>query len=213
MCQKCYNITIDVSYTRPMSPVVRALLPAIFLASSLGTAPARGNPDVWVEAGIVFEFEDYRVTGLTFVWRFDDYYSSRAIRTHDHDRNGVLGPAEVEELRTGTFDPLARFDYYVHVWARGGKLEGHDVDRFTARVEEDRLVYEFSVPLTPPVDPGDGPMMASLFDGERVVDFRLSESDFLLVRGAMKTDCKFRVARGSGALSGHSQSVTLECGA
>lgn len=196
-----------------MPPVVRASLPAIFLASSLGTTPARGNPDVWVEAGIVFEFEEYRVTGLTFVWRFDDYYSSRAIRTHDHDRNGVLGPAEVEALRTGTFDPLARFDYYVHVWARGQKLEGHEVDRFTASVEEGRLVYEFSVPLTPPVDPDDGPMTASLFDEERVVDFRFSESDFLLVGGAMKTGCKFRVARGSGALSGHPQPVTLECGA
>ena len=207
-----FDMSSDMSNTRPMSSTAKASLPAILLASSLAATGACANPDVWVDTGMIFEFEDHRVAGLTFVWRFDDYYSFRAMRVYDRDRNGVLEPAEAGRLRTESFDPLARFDYYVHVWVAGGKLEGHEVDRFTARIEDKRLVYEFSVPLTPPADPGDGPVTASLFDGETVVDFRFSESDFLLVRGAMKAGCKFRVKRGTGAQSGHPRPVTLTCG-
>lgn len=192
--------------------MARTSLLAICLASSLAATRAHGNPDIWVDAGMTFEFENHQVTGLTFVWRFDPYYSSRAMQLHDHDRNGALGPVEARKLRTESFDPLARFDYYVHVWAQGGKLEGHEVDHFAASVEGGRLVYKFSVPLIPPADPNDDPVIVSLFDQETVVDFQFLESDFLLVSGAMKVGCKFRITRGAGAQSGHRQPVTLECG-
>ena len=192
--------------------VARASLPAVLLALSLAVTQARANPDVWVETGITFELEDHRVKGLTFAWRFDDYYSSRAMQTYDLDGNGALDSAEVKKLRAESFDPLARFDYYVHVWVGGERGEGPEVDRFTAKVEERRLVYEFSMPVTPPADPSEGPMIVSIFDRKNVVDFRFSKSGFLLVDGEVKPGCKFRVARGRGEQSGHPQPVTLRCG-
>ena len=179
----------------------------------LSPAPsALANPHVWVEARITFELEDHRVEALTFAWRFDDFYSSHAIRTHDLDGDGVLGPEEARGLRTGSFDPLARSDYHVHVWVGDAKRDGHEVDRFSARVEGGRLVFEFSVPVTPPADPDEGPVVVSLFDRENEVDFRFAESDFLLADGEVGSRCRFRVARGRGEQSGHSRPVTLACG-
>ena len=55
-------------------------------------------------------------------------------------------------------------------------------------------------------------MIVSLFDEETVVDFRFAKSDFLLLEGALAPGCRFRVARGKGAQSGHPQTVTLHCG-
>ena len=195
-----------------MRIVVRAALPALLLALSLAAMPARANPHVWVEAGMTFELQDHRVKGLTFMWRFDEYYSSHTIRTYDLDRDGSLAPVEMKALRTETFDPLARFDYHVHVWAGGENREGHEIDRFTARIEEKRLVCEFSIPVTPPADPGEDSMIVSLFDPENVVDFQFAKSNFLLVDGEVKAGCKFRIARGTGEQSGHPQPVTLTCG-
>ena len=40
-----------------------------------------------------------------------------------------------------------------HVWAGKERREGHAVDRPTAKVEDERLVYEFSVPVSPSAEP------------------------------------------------------------
>ena len=195
-----------------MRNALGASIAAAVAALSLAATPALANPHVWVESRITFELEDHRVEALTFAWRFDDFYSSHAIRTHDLDGDGALGPEEVRSLRADSFDPLARFDYHVHVWVGDGRREGHEVDRFSARVEDKRLVLEFSVPVAPPADPGEGPVVVSLFDSGNEVDFRFAESNFVLADGEVETGCRFRVARGRGEQSGHPRPVTLTCG-
>ena len=186
---------------------------ALFVALTVSLAPAeaRANPDVWVEATIIVTFDDQRVSGLGFSWIFDDFYSARTVQTYDLDRDGALNPLEVKNLRAETFDPLSPADYFVHVWSGEEQHKGHDADRFSARIEETKLIYEFSVALTPPLDPKEAPVTVSLFDRDNFVDFSFSDSAFLLVSGEMSPGCSFRVARGKGAQSGHPQPVTLAC--
>ena len=195
-----------------MPSVVKAALAALLLALLLVPPQAGANPHVWVEARMAFELMDHRVKGLAFTWRFDDYYSSHTIRSYDQDSDGLFTRPEMRALRAGTFDPLGQSDYHVHVWASGGKREGHEVDRFTARIVEKRLVIEFSVPVTPPADPSKDPVIVSLFDPKNVVDFIFRPSGFLGVMGQLKPGCKFRITRGRGEQSGHPRPVTLRCG-
>ena len=194
-----------------MAAILRLWALVVALTMSLAAAEARANPDVWVEATIIVTFDDQRVSGLEFSWIFDDFYSARTIQTYDLDRDGALNPLEVKNLRAETFDPLSHADYFVHVWSGEEQHEGHDADRFSARIEETKLIYEFSVALTPPLDPKEAPVTVSLFDRDNVVDFNFADSAFLLVSGEMTAGCKFRVARGKGAQSGHPQPVTLAC--
>ncbi len=194
-----------------MAAVLRLWALVVALTVSLAPAEARANPDVWAEATITVAFDDQRVSGLEFSWIFDDFYSARSVQTYDLDRDGALNPLEVKNLRAETFDPLSPADYFVHIWSGDEKRQGHDVDRFAARIEETKLIYEFSVALTPPLDPKEAPVTVSLFDRDNVVDFNFSDSAFLLVSGEMTAGCKFSVARGKGAQSGHPQPVTLAC--
>ena len=194
-----------------MATIVRLWALVVALTMSLAATEARANPDVWVEATIIVTFDDQRVSGLEFSWIFDDFYSARTIQTYDLDRDGALNPLEVKNLRAETFDPLSHADYFVHVWSGEEQHEGHDADRFAARIEETKLIYEFSVALTPPLDPKEAPVTVSLFDRDNVVDFSFADSAFLLVSGEMTPGCTFRVARGKGAQSGHPQPVTLAC--
>lgn len=197
-----------------MLRVVTTTLAALLVVLSLASPPAaRANPHVWVEAWMTFEFEDQRVKGLAFTWRFDEYYSSHTIRSYDRDGDGFLVRSEMRALRTGMFDPLGESDYHVHVWTEGGKRESHEIDRFTARIVEKRLVIDFSVPVTPPADPGEDPVVVSLLDRKNEVDFSFARPGFLRVMGALKPGCKFRVARGKGEQAGHPRPVTLKCGA
>ena len=188
----------------------------VFLAASilfLGMPSANANPDVWVKASLTYRFEDSQLTGFRFNWRFDEYFSSRSIQTYDTDQSGKLEPAEVERLRVEAFDPLAQFGYYVHLWIAGEKRETLTIEDFDAVIDGAHLIYQFTAALTPPVDPNTGTVIVSLYDQKIVVDFHFFKEDFLLVEGAIDPSCKFRVARGKGAQSGHPQVVTLKCGA
>ena len=165
-----------------MATIVRLWALVVALTMSLAATEARANPDAWVEATIIVAFDNQRVSGLEFSWAFDDFYSARTIQTYDLDRDGTLNPLEAKNLRAETFDPLSPADYFVHIWSGDEKRQGHDVDRFTARIEETKLVFEFSVALTPPLDPKEAPVTVSLFDRDNFVDFSFSDSPFLLAR-------------------------------
>ncbi|MDE0392502.1 MAG: DUF1007 family protein [Rhodospirillales bacterium] len=194
-----------------MATIVGSWMLLVALTVSLGATEARANPDVWVEATITVAFDEERVSGLEFSWAFDDFYSAHTIQTYDLDRDGALNSLEAEHLRAETFDPLSPADYFVHVWAGEKQYEGQDVDRFSARIEEGKLVYEFFLALNPPLDPEEEPVTVSLFDRENFVDFNFADSAFLLVSGEMTEGCRFRVARGKGAQFGHPRPVTLAC--
>lgn len=183
----------------------------VALTVSLAATEARANPDVWVETTITVAFDEHRVSGLNFSWAFDDFYSAHTIQIYDLDGDGTLNPLEVRNLRAETFDPLSPADYFVHIWSGEEEQDGFDVDRFSVRIEQAQLVYDFSLGLTPPLDPRAKPVSVSPFDRENFVDFNFVDSPFLLVSGEMAPGCEFRIARGAGAQSGHPQPVTLAC--
>ena len=194
-----------------MVAMLRLWALALALTPLLAATEARANPDVWVETTITVAFDEQRVSGFGFSWAFDEFYSAHTIQSYDLDGDGTLDPLEVRNLRVETFDPLSPAGYFVHLWSGEEQYEGLDVDRFAARIERARLVYEFSVDIMPPLDPRTEPVTVSLFDRENFVDFSFSDSPFLLVSGEMTPGCKFRIARGKGAQSGHPQPVTLAC--
>ena len=191
---------------------IKALLIVLVSVSLIGKGHIYANPDVWVKAGITYHFEEHLITELTYLWSFDDYFSSRTIQTYDRDKNGVFEPEELTLLRREAFDPLSRFGYHVHIWADGKKLKNLMAKNFDARIETKKLIYEFTVPLMPSANPNDGPIITSLYDNKLVMDFRFFKKNFLLVKGLMRPDCKFQIKRGKGVQSYHPQPVTLKCG-
>ena len=209
------NMSINLSCTRHLSAgfgtAMRSLLAAPFILLS-GESAAHANPDVWVEAGMTYLFEQGRVSGIAYEWSFDEFFSSSMLAAFDADGDGALDPEEAARLRVQAFDPLSESGYFVHLWENGERRRDFTVDSFAAGIDDSRLVYRFTVVLTPPADPARGGFAASLHDDEIYVDFDFRKSGFLLVEGAMGSGCRFRVARGRGAQAGHRQVVTLNCG-
>ena len=175
-------MSTNMSYYFAMAAMVGLWALAVVLTVAMAATEARANPDVWVETTITFSFDEQRVSGLGFSWAFDDFYSAHTVQTYDLDGDGTLNPLELRNLRAETFDPLSPVDYFVHIWSGEEKQEGFDVDRFTARIEQERLVYEFSVGVAAPLDPKVEPVSVSLFDHDNFVDFGYSASCWLAAR-------------------------------
>ena len=81
---------------------------ALFLYSFCVCFVVRGNiyanPDVWVKARITYYFEDHLVTQLNYLWKFDDFFSSRTIVKYDRNSDGIFESEELVLLRREIFD-------------------------------------------------------------------------------------------------------------
>ena len=150
------------------------------------------------------------VTQLNFQWNFDDFFSSRTIEKYDSNRDGIFESEELVLLRREIFDPLSQLNYYVNIWKEGNKLKKIVAKNFKAKIETKRLIFDFSVPLMPPANPSEGPLIISLFDKNLILDFSLFKTKFLTVKGLMRPSCKFQIKRGKKSQN-YSQTVTLKC--
>ena len=114
-------------------------------------------------------------------------------------------------MRREIFDPLSQFNYHVNIWKEGKKLKKILPKNFKARIETKKLFFDFSVPLMPPANLDESPLITSLFDKKLVLDFRLFKKKFLIVKGFLRPSCKFQIKRGKISQN-FSQIVTLKCG-
>jgi len=187
-----------------------AILLYLFCVCFVGRAYIFANPDVWVKARITYFFEDHLVTQLNYLWKFDDFFSSRTIVKYDRNRDGIFESEELALLRREIFDPLSQFNYHVNIWKGGNKLKEITAKNFKAIIEAKKLVFDFSVPLMPPVNSEEGPLITSLFDKKLVLDFSLFKKNFLMVKGFMRPSCKFQIKRGKRSQN-FSQILTLKC--
>ena len=100
------------------------------------------NPDVWVKSRITYYFEDHLVTQLTYLWNFDDFFSSRTIKKYDRNNDGIFESEELALLQREIFDPLSQFNYHVNIWKEGNKLKKIMAKNFKARIETKKLIFE-----------------------------------------------------------------------
>ena len=127
-----------------------------FAVLSLTATPALANPHVWVETPN--HVRARRPPGR----RALGSSGGSTISTVPTPSGPTIstatvrwGPKEVRALRTEEFDPLARFDHYVHVWVGDASRDGHEVEPLlgAGRGQAARATNS-PVPVTPPADPG-----------------------------------------------------------
>ena len=70
---------------------MNGLLFAVTTLVALEFSAARANPDVWVKVGMTYRFEGGKITGISYDWAFDEFFSSRTIGSFDANRDGELG--------------------------------------------------------------------------------------------------------------------------
>ena len=189
----------------PERLVLLAGLSCLLLAGA-----ARANPDVWASYAVVYRLEHRTAVGLTLEWRFDPFFSHRAMTAFDENGDGAFDGDEAGRLEAELVEPLARRGFYLHVLA-GGEPRAFSLATFEPALEGSSLVYRFTVDFEPPVPYAREPLVVSLHDAEVYYDFAFAPEDFLLVQGMLEPDCGFRVGPGTGPLSGHRRTITLAC--
>jgi len=155
--------------------------------------PVAAHPHVWIDAVVTFVFEDRQLVGLRHRWKFDEFFGSFVIEEHDLDDDGAFDVAEVSAIRDSAFSNLREFDYFTHLRVDGEKLPLHYVSAFSARIEDEIVVYEFTMPLPEPLDPGKSAIAASVYDVEYYVEVLLDQYDPVRFEGLPSGGCTYEI--------------------
>ncbi|WP_242458020.1 DUF1007 family protein [Halomonas sp. YLGW01] len=166
----------------------------------LGTAPeARAHPHGWIDLGVVVHFDQQgRVTALEQRWRMDPFYSLVVMEELAADASETSMEQRLDRLGLEIRDNLAAQQYFTELSHGGQPLALGDVENYSVRRRDDRLVFSFLLPLATPLAPGDMPLRYRIFDPSYYIevvheaDDEGPRMDALTLRGAAD-DCAARI--------------------
>ncbi|KPC54217.1 DUF1007 family protein [Amantichitinum ursilacus] len=141
------------------------------LALLLGSAPASAHPHVWVTYEVSAVFKNAQLTALRQRWTFDDQFTSAVLGDIGKSKIKTVDRATAAKIRANAFDNLANYQYFQHVNVNGRPINLGAPTDFNVKLKGDQLVYEFSLPLNPPVNPRLVQVTLGLWDSSFFVDY------------------------------------------
>jgi ABC-type uncharacterized transport system substrate-binding protein len=152
---------------RLLSPLVRVLL---LLAMPTVT---QAHPHMWIDAVIDLRLDEEGIAAIDVEWAFDEFSSADLIFSFDDDLDGAFSRGEIATVQRDAFAHLHEVDYFLIAFAGSRRLRMAAASRFTARIDDGRLVYAFRVPVRIGWDEMDD-LVVGHFDQSYYIDF-LSE--------------------------------------
>jgi len=135
--------------------LARSLLPwlaALALSAGLVTS-ALAHPHVWIDATVNLAFKDKKVEAMNITWVFDEAYSAATIADFGKRQKGKMDEAELKGLVAESEKSLSHYSFFTYLQIDGARRRVSSVRDFSAELKGGRLVYHFTVPVSPAVDP------------------------------------------------------------
>lgn len=113
---------------------------------SLAHNTAWVHPHVFMVQRIGFLFDEKGLAGFKMQWKFDEMFSSMITEDYDKNKNNHLEENEVAEIKKNAFSYLSNYNYFSFVKIDKKPFEVKYVKKFSARIEKNKLMYEFIIP-------------------------------------------------------------------
>lgn len=166
------------------------------LLTCAASASSRAHPHIWIDAVATLVFAESKLTEVRIQWTFDELFSGALRDQFDPNKTGKFDGQALANLKADAANGLKDFNWFTHLTIGGKKLTVAEGKNFSAAIEGDRVVYHFTVPVTPPVDPATTPVTLSLYDQSFYIDVALAKDNPVRIEGA--TSCKTAIATDKG---------------
>jgi ABC-type uncharacterized transport system substrate-binding protein len=168
---------------------------AVAVAGAIALAGgALAHPHVWIDNITTFQVAGGRIVAIKLRWTFDELFGGSIIAQYDRNKDKRFDAKEMEALKKGAFDNLQGYDYFTHLSVDDRKVPVKTVTGFVASIENGRLVYQFTVPVDPPVDPRKAKVVLGVYDAEFFVDIEIGGRESVRYEGLDGMDCRTTVA-------------------
>jgi len=133
----------------------RCLVPwlAAFAIAAGLSGEASAHPHVWIDATVNLAFKDKKIEAMNITWVFDEAYSAATIADFGKHERGKMDQAELRGLVAQSEKSLSHYSFFTYLQIDGARRRVEKVTNFSAEVKGGRLIYRFTVPVAPPVDP------------------------------------------------------------
>jgi ABC-type uncharacterized transport system substrate-binding protein len=160
------------------------------LAAMIVADGARAHQQILIEDAMTLIFGDRDIAGLRMSWTFDEIYSSM-IRT-GYVHGTVVTPAEVQTIEKENFLNLANYGFFLELAINGQSIKVAEVTDFDARVQGEKIVFAFTVPLRTAERRDRNVIVARLFDPDNYVEFSMRQADPIIIEHGdpFSTNCK-----------------------
>ncbi len=148
------------------------------------SVPAMAHPHIFINNTMTVIFDRQKLSGITFRWVFDPMFSATLFADFTPDSEGQFSPSAIKQIKTGDFDNLVNYHYFL-VFMLGRKRLSHiDIQQFTPSVvNHSNLVYSFFVPLNLSVLPEEQTLRVTVYDDTYLVAFDLMHTTDIAVKG------------------------------
>lgn len=184
-----------------------ALALAVLAAAAV---PAASHPHVWIDNVTTFAFKDGKLAAIKLQWTFDEVFGADIIAQFDKNKDKRFDEKEIAALEKGAFANLREYGYFTHLSVDDKPVPTRTVTGFAARIDKGALVYEFTVPVDPPVDPLRGRVALGVYDTTYFVDVEIGGRESVKFEGAGGMDCSTQTAENPRKRIYEGQVIPLE---
>jgi len=175
---------------RPSRPTAALIALGLLLAA----LPVAAHPHVWIDNATTFVLRQGKIVAIRLEWTFDEIFGDGIIDQFDKNKDKKFDAKELAALEQGAFANLREFDYFTHLSVDDKELPTKSVTGFAARIVKGKLVYSFTVPVDPPVDPLKRRVVLGVYDSTYFVDLQPGGRESVRFEGAEGMDCRTQLA-------------------
>lgn len=167
----------------------------ILLFFFLGTG-AFAHPHMAVYSRIELSFIEDKPEGLWMEYRFDRYFSADIIYGFDLDKDGTFNAAETQDIHDHAFINMENYGFFLYIRQGDSRVSPEAVSRFSARMEDDFIIYRFYVDLPSLLTDGEArEFHLSVFDTTYFCACSYEEGAPVLFSGTYLEDADYSVVR------------------
>jgi len=138
---------------------------------------AAAHPHVFIKHSMRLIFGADDIVGVRMRWTFDEMYSSMIKSDYTKSGDGSLTPADVRAIEKENFSNLANFGFFVDVRINDKPIRVTSVKDFDAKYKDNRMIFEFTVPLATGAPQKPNVIELDAFDPEYYVEFTIADQD------------------------------------
>lgn len=128
------------------SVAVKICLTAALLAGVFFPPKSLAHPHIFVENKIDIVFDENGLAGFNVKWVFDEMFTVMVLEEILELEDASMNAGHVPIVKKQAFDHLKEHDYFTKVSINNQDFKVQFVRDFNARIENQRLVYEFFAP-------------------------------------------------------------------
>jgi ABC-type uncharacterized transport system substrate-binding protein len=130
--------------TRPI--IFLSLLCGLLAAGMVRSQQIHAHPHAFIVQRLTVLFDEKGLAGIRVRWKFDDMFAGMIAEEHDKNRNGGLEADEIQAVKEQAFDYISQYNYFTFIKIDGEPFAVKIIKNFTALLDNQRLIYEFTVP-------------------------------------------------------------------